>query len=147
MSRLSRLSARDYRRLTPEQQGAVDLLRYGSPTDAERGKAKTILGWKRTTEETIAYANTLLGRGMARREIAPYLRVDVRYLDRLLNSNVEKASATETSHSDPAVSRDVSGLTGKARVIAHPDVSAGYSVYGSDPLRYDFEAELRRCTA
>jgi hypothetical protein len=85
MSRLARLSARCYGRLTPEQKQAVDLLSWLSPGPAERGEAKTVLGWRRSREETIAYAERLLGQGLILSAVAHRLGVGDRYLRRLLN--------------------------------------------------------------
>ena len=53
MSRLGRLPTGEYARLKPEQQRAVDRLRYLGPDAAGRGAAKRVLGWRQTEAETI----------------------------------------------------------------------------------------------
>jgi len=70
--------------LKPEQQKAVDVLEWHRPGPAARGEAKTILRWRRTEEETIAYARQLLGEGFMLAAVADRLRVGDRYLSRLL---------------------------------------------------------------
>jgi hypothetical protein len=85
VSRLNRLSARRYGRLTDEQKRAVDLLEWQNPGAAERGEAKTTLRWRRTREETIAYAHLLLESGLMRAAVADRLRVSDDYLRRLLD--------------------------------------------------------------
>ena len=82
-----------YSRLSPEQKKAVDLLEFGdprlefsNPSAAERGRAKTVLGWKRTREETLAYAVELLEAGMVQAAIAIRLDVSDRYLRELLKA-------------------------------------------------------------
>jgi hypothetical protein len=85
VTRLSRLSARAYGRLTPEQQRAIDRLEWSRPDAAARGEAKTVLGWRRTKEETIGYAIVLLDRGLMPSAVATLLGVGDRYLRRLLD--------------------------------------------------------------
>jgi hypothetical protein len=87
VSRLSRLSARAYGRLTPEQRRAVDQLRYSDPNAAERGELKTTLGWKRTAEETAAYARNLIAGGMMVDAAAGRLGVEADHLRRLLSED------------------------------------------------------------
>jgi hypothetical protein len=85
LSRLSRLSTRAYGRLGPERQYAVDLLQFGRPDAAARGRAKTILGWRRTREETAAYAQELLDSGLVPAAVADRLKVADDYLRRVLD--------------------------------------------------------------
>lgn len=94
MSRLRRLSARAYGRLTPEQKHAVDLLEWQRPGPAERGEAKTVLGWRRTREETIAYAHELLGRGLMAGAVADRLGVSDDYLRRALDPGAGRSDST-----------------------------------------------------
>ena len=86
MSRLTRLSARAYGRLKPEEQKAVDLLEFGRPDAAERGRCKTLLGWRRTREETEAYAAALLAAGMVPVAVANRLRILDDYLQRVTDA-------------------------------------------------------------
>ncbi len=87
MSRLSRLSARAYGHLTPEQRRAVDVLRYDDPDAAGRGEQKMILGWRRTAEETAAYARKLIDGGMMVDAAAGRLGVKTDHLRRLLSED------------------------------------------------------------
>ena len=144
MSRADRLYARDYRRLPPGEREAVDVLRYGlDPSPAERGRAKTTLGWRRTAEETVAYASQLLEGGMIMGAVAVELRVEVDHLRRLL----KRGQTLEIEARNLSVHAEKSGLTGRERVVTHPGVGAGSvaaSVYGGDGFAYDFEAALER---
>jgi hypothetical protein len=112
VSRLTRLSTRAYGRLTPAQKEAVDLLQWYSPNAAERGAAKTVLGWRRSREETLAYALELVGQGLGLAAVADRLRVSDDYLHRVLNP--EKQGRNRSIH--PARS----GLTDRGKVIGHP---------------------------
>ena len=96
MSRLRRLSSRSYGRLKPEEQKAVDLLEWGNPGAAARGEAKTILRWRRTEEETVAYARQLLDEGLILAAVADRLRIGDRYLRRLLGT--ESGTGLSASH-------------------------------------------------
>jgi hypothetical protein len=158
VSRLSRLSARAYGRLTPEQRRAVDQLRYGGPTPAGldaacRGDAKTILGWRRTAEETIAYAHKLLDEGMDRDAVAIRLRVEARYLQRLL----EKVPDVQKALANPSIHQEKVGLTDNGRAAGRPGRSGRRRapdpppdpdriMYDGDPFGYDLEAALRRAS-
>ena len=137
MSRLDRLSARADRRLRPEQRQAVDLLRYGGPGPADRGEAKTTLGWRRTREETRAFARALLDAGMVRSAVADRLGVDLDYLNRVTHP--------EKPPRKPSIHAAKSGLSDSPKVITHPVGAEASSVYAGDPFGYDFEAALGRC--
>jgi hypothetical protein len=79
-----RLPRRAIERLTDLQRAALDEIRFGRPGPARRGELKTTLGWKRTREETIAYASDLLERGLVLSGVAARLDVEPLYLRRLL---------------------------------------------------------------
>ena len=79
-----RLPRRVVRRLSDAEHRAVDELRFGNPDAARRGELKTLLGWKRTREETRAYAEVLRHRGMLLAAVAARLDVHTRYLARIL---------------------------------------------------------------
>jgi hypothetical protein len=93
MSLLTRLSVRAYGRLTPEQRQAVDLLEWADLDAAGRGRAKTVLGWRRTREETIAYAAELLAAGLMAAAVADRLGVSDDYLRRVLDPKIRLAIA------------------------------------------------------
>jgi len=141
VSRGDRLSTREYLRLTPDQRKAVDCLRYSNPSPAARGAAKTILGWKRTAEETTAYANRLLEDGMTLSAVAGKLGVGTDHLRRLL----KKGQSLSEQVCNPSTHAEKSGLTDRTQVVTHPSTREG-PVYGSDPFSYDFAAALRRAT-
>jgi hypothetical protein len=164
MSRLTRLSAREYGRLTPEQRKAVEVLRYGSPDAATRGEQKTILSWKRTAGETAAYARKLIGEGMMPGAAALRLGVNPDHLRRLLgkaptpgnqprNPFIHAKNSAPTDRNKgaghpgdhPPIHAEKSGLTdegkGRGRTPDHPDPDR--VLYGGDPFTYDFEAALR----
>jgi hypothetical protein len=152
VSRLSRLSARDLRRLTPKQRAAVDVLRYARPDAAGRGEAKTVLGWRRTSEEAAAYARKLIANGMMPGAAALRLGVDPDHLRRLLN----KVPDPEKRPRNRSIHAENSGLTDKDRPAPLPP-SVGPSgltdnpdgnrpTYAGDPLAYDVEAALRRAS-
>jgi len=145
VSRLGRLSVRAYGRLTPEQKRAVDLLRYRDPDTASRGEAKTILGWKRTTEETTAYARKLIADGLMPTAAAHVLGVDVDHLRRLV-----KVSTGQKQARKPFTGAKTSGLTDKGKGVGHradPHPGPERVLYTGDPFAYDFEAALRRATS
>jgi hypothetical protein len=111
MSRLNRLSASAYGRLTDEQKKAVDRLEWWRFDAAERGEAKTILRWGRTREETIAYAERLLESGLSREAVADRLRVSDDYLRRLLDPRKPPRN--------PAPTATDSGLTDRGKGFGH----------------------------
>jgi hypothetical protein len=140
MTRLSRLSVRAYARLTPEQRRAVDELRYEDPDSARRGELKTILGWRRTVEETIAYARKLVDGGMALSAAAIRLDVDPDYLWRLL----EKVPDIPNRSRNPSTHPENPGLTDKGKGAGLPPApERPWPVYDSDPFAYDFGTALR----
>lgn len=114
MSRFTRLPTRDYKRMTAEQRRAADLLLYGSPGPAERGELKTVLRWKRTREETVAYARGLLDGGLGLMAVADRLQVGDRYLERLL----ERAGTGESCAAKPHGCAANLALTGEPKGIA-----------------------------
>jgi hypothetical protein len=60
-----------------------------------------VLGWRRTREETIAYATVLVGRGLIVSAVADELGVGDRYLRRLLDQvvpDVDKPARNPASH-------------------------------------------------
>ena len=65
-----RLPRRAVRRLSDAQHRALDELRFSDANAARRGELKTVLGWKRTRDETRAYADVLLLGGMVLSTIA-----------------------------------------------------------------------------
>jgi hypothetical protein len=158
VSRLSRQSARNYRRLTPEQRRAVDVLRYDDPDAAGRGEQKTTLGWRRTAEETAAYARKLIAGGMMPGPAAVRLGVEADYLRRLL----EKVPDLENPARNASIHAEKSGLTDKGKGVGRPRAQdrgqdhvdrhrdhgdhQHASVYGGDQFDYDFEAALRRAS-
>ncbi len=83
----NRLPRRVVKRLSDAEHRALDELRFGSPDAARRGELKTQLGWRRTREETIAYAQALLARGMIITAVASRLNIERRYLARALNDD------------------------------------------------------------
>jgi DNA invertase Pin-like site-specific DNA recombinase len=85
VSKLDRLSARAYGRLTPEKRQAADLLEWRTSPAADRGRAKSILGWRPTREETVAYARELIAGGLMASAVADRLQVSDRSLKRVLN--------------------------------------------------------------
>lgn len=123
MSRLSRLSARAYGRLSNEQKNAVDVLQWGNPDAARRGEAKTILRWRRTREETIAYAERLLATGLMRPVVADRLRVDDDYLRRLLDPS-KSGSRSRRPSEETRTNRQRQGVRSSLRDGARPE-SAG----------------------
>jgi hypothetical protein len=116
VSRVTRLSARAYGRLTPERKDAVDQLEWFHPDAAGRGEAKTVLGWRRTQEETIAYARQLLGEGMIVSAVASRLRVGERYLRRLLPEvpDLEKRPRNRSIYAGNVA------LTDRGKGLRHP---------------------------
>jgi hypothetical protein len=152
VSRLSRLSARAYGRLTPDQRRAVDVLRYGHAglDAARRGEAKTVLGWRRTAEETVAYARVLLARGMVPSAIQAELGCTDRHLRRLLAEvpDMEFRSRNPSIHQEKSDITDNGKAAGRPRPNdngrpppPHPD--PGRIMYAGDE-GYDFGAALRR---
>jgi hypothetical protein len=83
-SKAERLPRWRFRRFNEEQRRAYDRLRWYHPGPAERARLKTVLGWRRTREETVALAEELLDRGRVLPAIAAELGVSDRYLRRLL---------------------------------------------------------------
>jgi hypothetical protein len=152
VSRLSRLSGRGYGRLTPEQRLAVDRLRHGhlAPAGrldaAGRGEAKTILGWRRTGEETAAYARKLIAGGMKPAAAAVRLGVEPRYLRRLLEKvpDVEKRPRKATIHAEKVALTDDGKGAGRPP-DPHPDPDR--IMYDGDPFSYDLERALRRVSS
>lgn len=140
MTRLARLSARSYGRLSAVQRRAVDLLEIGDLGAAGRGEAKTVLGWRRTREETIAYARCLLDVGLMAAAVADRLGVSGDYLRRVLDpENVPRK---------PFIDAAETGLTDSVKVVGHPARSEAPSAtpaYGGDPFAYDLRAALRGC--
>jgi hypothetical protein len=112
MSRLTRLSARAYGQLTPEQKRAVDDLEWNHPSATDWGEAKTILGWRRTREETLPYAQELLGRGLMPAAVADRLRISDEYLHRVLDP--ENSPRNRSAHAGEP------GLTDSGKVIRRP---------------------------
>jgi hypothetical protein len=140
MTRLSRLSARAYARLAPEQRRAVDELRYEDPDSARRGELKTILGWRRTAEETAAYARKLIKRRLVRSTILAELGCSERHLRRLL----EKVSEVEIEARKPAPGLEKTDIIDKGKGVGLPPApERPWPVYSSDPFGYDFGAALR----
>jgi hypothetical protein len=80
--------------MSDAQRAALDELRFGSPGPARRGELKSLLGWRRTRPETVAYAGRLLGEGMAVYGAARTLAVGERYLRRLLAEAAKADSAS-----------------------------------------------------
>jgi hypothetical protein len=155
MSRLARLSNRAYGRLTPKQRAAVDVLRYARPDAAGRGEAKTILGWRRTSEETTAYARKLIAEGMMPGAAALRLGVEPGHLRRLL----KKGLPLENRARKPFARLEKSGLTDKrqgvgrvgprraqiaASELTDKSPNGDRPVYGGDPFAYDLEAAFGR---
>jgi hypothetical protein len=102
-----------FRCLNDDQRAALDLLRWYSPGPAERARAKNVLGWRRTREETIALAQELLAEGRILLAAANELGVGARYLRRLLDevSDVENPPRNRSTHAAKvALSRDTKGL-------------------------------------
>ena len=103
------------RRLNAEQRAAYDRLRWHQPASAERARLKTILGWKRTREETEALATELLEQGLLERVVADRLGVSDRYLRRLVagsqatpriaapDPSTHAAEVAPTCETDPAL--------------------------------------------
>jgi hypothetical protein len=146
VSRLSRLSARAYGRLSAEQRRAVDVLRYEKLDAAGRGEQKTILGWRRTAEETAAYARTLIAAGMMLAAVAARFDVEDDYLRRLLEkvANVE----SELGKRSPRLKK--SGLTDNGKVVGQPPDSEPVQnrpVYDGDPFAYELENAVRRASS
>jgi hypothetical protein len=143
MTRLARLSARDYQRISPELRQAVDVLLYGTPDAASRGQQKTILGWKRTAEETAAYARKLIAEGMMPGAAALRLGVSADHLRRLF----KEVQNLENRPRKPSIHAEESGLTGKAKGVGHPPPphpDPGRVIYSGDPFTYDFKAAFGR---
>lgn len=89
-----RLPRRLVRRLSDAQHRALDELRFGNPHAARRGELKTVLGWKRTREETRAYAEALMRSEMVLAAVAARLDVDKHYLSRLMRKGQPAADST-----------------------------------------------------
>jgi hypothetical protein len=140
MTYLSRLSARAYARLAPEQRRAVDELRYENPDSARRGELKTILGWQRTAEETAAYARKLIKRRLVRSKILAELGCTERHLRRLL----KKVSDVETEACKPAPGLEKTDINDKGKGAGLPPApERPWPVYDSDPFAYNFGTALR----
>jgi hypothetical protein len=86
-NKAERLPISRLRHLKPEQREAVDRLAWYSPGPAQRARLKKTLGWKRTKEETLAWARELLAEGRMVAPIARELGVEARYLKRLLQES------------------------------------------------------------
>jgi hypothetical protein len=71
------------RRLNAEQRQAYDRLRWENPGLADRARAKLVLGWKRTREETVALAAELLAEGLLPAAVADRLGVTDRHMRRI----------------------------------------------------------------
>jgi hypothetical protein len=113
MTRADRFPMWRFRRLNDEQRVALDLLRWYSPSAADRARAKNALGWRRTKEETIALAQELLAEGRILLAVANELGVGARYLRRLLAgvSDLEKPPRNRPTHKGKvALTRDSKGL-------------------------------------
>jgi hypothetical protein len=123
---------------------------------SRRGEAKTVLGWRRTAEETVAYAHKLLDEGMDRDAVAIRLRVSADYLRRLLG----KVSDVENRPRNPSIHREKTGLTdigkaagrpgrfgpaGHARRAPGPHPDPDRIMYDGDG-GYDFGAALRKAS-
>ena len=79
-----RLPRWQFRRMNQAQREAYDRLRWHNPGPAERARLKTALGWRRSSEETVARALELLAQGRMVSAAADELEVGARYLQRLL---------------------------------------------------------------
>jgi hypothetical protein len=113
MTRADRFPMWRFRRLNDEQRVALDLLRWYSPGPADRARAKNMLGWRRTREETIALAQELLAEGRILLAVANELGVGTRYLGRLLAevSDLEKPPRNRSTHAAKvALTRNTKGL-------------------------------------
>jgi hypothetical protein len=88
-----RLARRVVKKLSDAEHRALDELRFGSPGAARRGELKTVLRWRRTQEETIAYAQTLIEAGLIPSAVAARLDVDRYYLAGLLGSREATADS------------------------------------------------------
>jgi hypothetical protein len=113
VSRLSRFSTRAYGRLSPEQKQALDRLEWLAPGPAGRGEAKTVLGWRRTRDETVAYALELLDEGLVLAAVASRLRIGERYLRRLLDEVRDPENRPRNRSGHPAKV----ALTDRGKVI------------------------------
>jgi hypothetical protein len=98
-TKAERFPRRRIRRLTDEQRRALDELQFSHPGPARRGELKTVLGWKRTREETIAFALDLIDKGMIVSAVAGRLDVETRYLRNLL----KRDATPENGHRKPSV--------------------------------------------
>lgn len=143
MSRATRLTGRQYRRFTPEQRQAADALLFGAPSVAARARAKTILGWRRTREETEALVADLLEAKVTPKAIADDLHVSDAYLSKVLASL--KTSRNRSGGAADSALTDIPKPVGRAEVTS-PSART-YRVYSGDPFEYDFAATLAEVVA
>jgi hypothetical protein len=100
MSKADRTSLAQIRRMRVGQRALVVELQCAGSNPAQRARLKKALGWKRTSEETIAWARELLGEGRMLGPIARELGISPRYLKRLLEEGqtVQKEPRKASRH-------------------------------------------------
>jgi hypothetical protein len=87
MSKAERTSLAQIRRMKVDQRALVVELQCADLSPAEQAKLKKKLGWKRTREETQAWARELIAEGRMPGPAARELGVGTRYLERLLRES------------------------------------------------------------
>jgi hypothetical protein len=102
--------------MSPKQRRAYDELRWGSPDPAERAQLKKTLGWRRTTEETVALAGELLDQGLTPWAVRLELCVTDRHWRRIA-TQVSDAKKRPRYPADRAKKADT---TGHPKGIGHP---------------------------
>lgn len=116
-----RIPARVVKRMSPEKRQAYDCLRWYSPGPAERGRLKKVLAWKRTHEETVAFARELLDRGLVRTAILDELDITERHLRRLLAEiKAEQVPEAENQARNRSAHKAKTDTTCKSEVAPHP---------------------------
>lgn len=106
------------RRLTAERREAFERLRWHQVGAAERARLKGVLGWKRTREDTLAYADELLASGLLEVVVANRLEVSPRYLRNLLAGRSETPDLTTRNPSIHADDLTLTCETGTGHQLA-----------------------------
>jgi hypothetical protein len=103
----ARFPRRLAKRLAEDERRALDELRFSTPGPARRAELKTVLGWRRTREETIAFAQGLLAEGRSIRFAARKLDVEPRHLSAVLKEvgTSENATRKPSNHAGKSATK------------------------------------------